>query len=772
MAQYPLTPQQQEDNHEQILRVRRAVNARENEALGNIGRINGEIQYAMYQAINPPSAARVFAGGLSLPQKYAAESNRYAEEALTEEERVLRRQERAGRTIRASVDEAHFAQASETLHNNHAEGHYIDGTGVLRNVDVEIDFTNAYWNRRERTVNEIQTAVQNSTVADLTARGVTLGALPAPFTVFTANQAREIAEHLFVNENLRNALRDVSPVNRAIVMDLAQTMTPAELYRIVTGGQPSNPEAIRDLEVQREIFPHLEKLAAMDVQAANEQDVNDRITELQGIQTGLNGFVDGTGRFPIPANDGGNLVMEELGNPVHRDFEIVRNNNNRSAISSAIQKLIKERQQSRDAYRQMRSEAAAIINAYTSRGLAVPNAIVTGTMTATGLPENLTTATDPKAIAAAIKRDLLLPETLEEIKTQLGNLRNQANQNTNKQLSGKDLALAIYQDRFQNHGNPRDRLSAIEARMAAQEIYSRNTMAREEIKYFNDTVSTQEVLGEPPRQGWDYFTQGVSQIAYGRPESFICNLASDINPNMVTFFGTRSPFMAFMGRKIDARPKWNSASPVDLMKAFYAIRNAVREKDLANTPYVRAQIKEIGRIMLLPRNARYLFAELDRMQTEDPDLRNRLNSMTEDQRLRFALDQLMLRTELTEPYASGVTRAIGYARANTAKKRKFVAAQTKERSKDLIGMNTTKWYNPLTWPSGIVKGGWRATKATVGGVGTAIKSGWNNTWTLGGAAGLGFLAAGPFGSLAGLAAGSAISYYRSRHKSAAAPAAA
>ncbi|MFA6039235.1 MAG: hypothetical protein WCV62_00710 [Candidatus Peribacteraceae bacterium] len=326
---------------------------------------------------------------------------------------------------------------------------------------------------------------------------------------------------------------------------------------------------------------------------------------------------------------------------------------------------------------------------------------------------------DPKVIAASLLKDAGL-SSKEEYNTQIVKLREE--KKNQKTKTGKEAVLAVYAKYFELE----QKLSPDQARKAAEELYGRNALGRQEIRLQKYMVGeSRKVLPDKSQSWFEEEWRALKGFATGSQEDFLCHIAE--SPVLALPESGRRLWV--LHRKWGARPPWGMIAHdyPRLVTAYFAIREAERQGYLRNTGYIRDQLNEVSRL-LLSRHTENMVRDFDRSDASDEkkreeERRRELELSVDDTARTRQQIRLFLAGDVPSTYAGDVNGAISYAVSQTAWKRRAVGRGIQRAGGWTIGNGAA--YNPVTWPGKAVRGTYNLGKRGVNKARAGFGKAWN-----------------------------------------------
>jgi hypothetical protein len=678
-------------------RVQEDVNREQAAALHRIGWIS----YPVRQALNEDFREA---------RHYGALYRDYAASAPSKRLNRLRSGAAVGRKVRASVDNASFDSATNAMTYHDIDALFTDAGGVQRHAKVSVNFNHPHWKDRERSAAELQAALADHTEKELRDDyGIEVRAadpkhaLPSG-DIFQPNQAMEAARRIASLMSLAAAVGHggVSSPNAALAIDFARQLPLPELLKLAANDTTKIDEEIRKAEIKTTLIPLLERLNQYGAQEVDDATADDQLKKI--ARDSSTNMRDGQ---TVESDVMRELIPSPHTHAAATTLTAQQVAGYRSVLSSAKEKF----QKIRDNYKKMQEVLGDLHRVLSVPGVTMPLAMTNRGVTSTGVSSlSLTTTLNPKDIVSELRTQMEVPATLSitDANKTLEDLRKKKEESPGEKLAGADLVKKIYTTYFQRERG----LSESAAEKRAETMYAENALTRDEIKYAEEMVRTEEVVGRPPVEGTDHVVNVGRQALFGRDKSFVCNLVSGINRNMVSglshFMGIAAPW---------AHPKWGKGSAKNLMEAYYALRQAIRDGDVWNTHYVTKHMKAIQNELVLPKYTNELWEAAAKMPKEE---RDRLSALPVHER-NLEIVKTLLGQDTPPEYLEGVKKGLSTARTWTAPVRKFVGRKIIKpvatftgnvlnpvaRARNVFLGKGAGW-NPLTWPARTVRGTGRA----------------------------------------------------------------
>jgi len=541
--------------------------------------------------------------------------------------------------------------------------------GTNATVDIEIRHDAGFWRNQQLNAN-FATILGTLTPALMASRGITVRG--ANFHHFTPEQIAAIAQQFtatmmgFQNLSRLFAANGTSEINIQSALSIAREH-PQEVFNAVT----TNPAEAETL-YQESRAKLLVSRALTDLSALTRVDGSHNFVNAVGQLTAVRDDIRDISNFNTRTSRstrGDELFAAGLSMPAH-EADIRRGLADEERTLAPIVAR----------YRQIESALQRIYANARAANIVVPaiTAYITpGTHTIN--PALIDQTVDPRVIADQLTLALNLGNA-ESIQAEI-NTRDAARKNVSAAApSSREAIIRTYAIHFEHQG-----LSAEAARQQADKLYGLNAIGQSEWAVAKQTMQRQDVLGKEARI-LDWPKNQMNEVLRGSQESFICHIAESLaiglQPETSNRFRSFIPFVGprftrvlddtrrfgLLWRKTHARPAWGAMDYHQLAIAFYAIRNAVKAKDIANTSYVRNTLDEIMRILLdkfsvnIARD--YGAADIPEDQRRDAESVHQQRNLQDQIRLFIA-------GEPPAEIAGDVNSAITEAREQTGKWRKW-----------------------------------------------------------------------------------------------------
>jgi len=290
-------------------------------------------------------------------------------------------------------------------------------------------------------------------------------------------------------------------------------------------------------------------------------------------------------------------------------------------------------------------------------------------------PSELRKELDPKIVADDMLKEFGL-KSKEDLKKDIEAKEKEAKdiKDGKKAMSGSDAVLATYQKHFESKEG--GKLAPTEARRAAAELYARNSVGRQEMLLAKKTLDNPKIFKEPEGFLEEWTVQQARELWNGSQEAMVCHMAESpaigmqkgaggkhIGP-LGIFRGTNR--LGFLWRKHNARPAWGSLEYPAVITAFYGLKKLVKDGELHNTAYVRAQRDELMRL-LMTKFTKNLVKDFD-LQEQPEEVKKEVDALSQ-QHLQQNI-RLALAGDAPSAYVTDVTEAAEFAKAKTGRIRK------------------------------------------------------------------------------------------------------